>query len=247
MTPLRHSVLAALLGTSLVACSSAEPLTGAPPDAQLTDAQRSALANRLVDASAGTGEGSIAAAFAAAALVGGAKIRSVDVGTAAAGSGYYAVALQVTQAGSPDSMSVIVAWRQDADAVPTDFALTLGAGSGENTFAPQGDKAPTAFAMLYKAPSAFWVATDGTTSLRRTTSGTACRDVSQRLAYAGYTGTCQCATFAGAIDVTASVAPSDPSNTAQGSAIFALQETTVDGVVITVTGPATTANVVSAR
>ena len=242
----RSLLLSLLIGAAVAGCSG-EPVTGSAAGVLLSDAQRTAVAQKLVSTASVTGEGMMAATFAAAAIVAGAEVRplSPTSGTAAA-TDFYAVATQITEGGSPDVTSIVAAWRMDAQGTPSDFVLTLAAGGGTGSFAgADQETAPTAFALLYQAPSAIWVASQGTTTLNRTSTERACRDIDQRLAAAGFTGTCKLARFAGAIDVQQSVAASTAGNAAQGSATFNFAEATIGGVVIDITG--TTAAGVATR
>lgn len=267
----RSLLLSLLIGAAVAGCSG-EPVTGSAAGVLLSDAQRTAVAQKLVSTASVTGEGMMAATFAAAAIIAGAEVRPVSAtsGTSAAlaarasrtvggdaprsgpaaraavGTDYYAVATQITEGGSPDVTSIVAAWRMDAQGTPSDFVLTLAAGGGTGSFAgADQETAPTAFALLYQAPSAIWVASQGTTTLNRTSTERACRDIDQRLAAAGFTGTCKLARFAGAIDVQQSVAASTAGNAAQGSATFNFAEATIGGVVIDITG--TTAAGVATR
>jgi hypothetical protein len=270
---LAPAVAVASLALALAACSG-ETVTGtaAPgtdPRVQLTDAQRTAVAQRLLNAGETSGDGSIAATFAAAAILGGAEIRTVSAtGLSAAvavsssvavpsgvrgnvttngGAGtYLAVAAQVTETGSPDVTSVIVAWRQNADGTPTDFVLSLAAGSGMASFAQTSESVPAAFGLVYSAPSATWIATQGTTSLQHASSGDRCRDIDGRLSGPGVTATCKLALFDGAVDIAAASRLDRPGNTAQGSATFSLANATIGGVVINLSRTAA-ARVTAAR
>ena len=248
-----------LLGASLIACSG-ESVTGASPTAPMTDAQRALIAQSLVAATEASGEGTIAAHFAAAAIVAGAEVRLVsanrvasalvqsatrtllpagprgNVTTATAASDYFAVAAQVAEATSSDLLSIIVAWRQAADGTPTDFVLTLATGSGPSNFAAVGDNRPTAFGLIHAAPNALWRALAGTTTLERASTGDACRNVDQRLSAAGVRGTCELAQFDGGVEITSAMAAAYAGNGAQGSAVFSLGATRIGGVLITITG-----------
>jgi len=261
MTLLRRVILLtnALLAASLIACSG-EDVTGAAPEVQMTDAQRAVVAQGLVAATEESGDGSLAAHFAAAAIVAGAEVRTVQanqisaalttsaaravvpagargsLATTASASAYFAVATQVAEGDSPDVLSIIVAWRQGSDGTPTDFVVTLAGGAGSASFAPVGDEPPGAFALIHAAPSALWRATAGTTSLERASTGDACRNIDQRLAASGLRGTCRLALFDAGVDVAASTPAATTGNTAQGSAVFSLGASRIGGVLITITG-----------
>lgn len=244
------AILACSLATSLAACMAAERVTGATGGVPLTDVQRTAVAQHLLVATQSSGEGWIAATFAAAAIVAGAEVRQLSAGqvaavagsrvrgnvTAGTADGYYVVAAQITASGSPDVSSVIAAWRNGADGTPSDFVLTLAAGSADASFAGTAQSAPAAFGVVYSAPSAWWTATTGTTSLRRTSTFGACRDIDARLAAAGLRGKCTLALFDGALNIDASQRMELTGNTAAGSRAFSLTDGTVGGVVIEVTG-----------
>ena len=261
MTLLRRVILLTnvLLGASLIACSG-EPVTGVAPQVEMSDAQRAVVAQELVAATAESGEGSLAAHFAAAAIVAGAEVRTVQanqlsaalnssatrtvlpasargsLATSAGVSAYYAVATQVAEADSPEVLSIVVAWRQAVDGTPTDFVVTLAGGAGTASFAPSGEEPPTAFALLHAAPSALWLATAGTASLERASTGNDCRNIDQRLAASGVRGTCKLALFDVGLEITGSAPAQTVGNTAQGSAVLSLGAARIGGVVITITG-----------
>lgn len=245
------ALLALTLTISVGACAPGEAVTGAATGVELTDAQRSSVAQHLVATARTSGEGAIAASFAATAIVAGAQVRivstqrlaalagSIDRGNLAVGQAagsYLAVATQVAERGSSDVLSIIVAWRTGPDGAPTDFVLTLAAGSQAASFTASEQSAPPAFGLIYAAPSAFWRATAGTTSLRRAATGEPCRNVDQRLAAAGLRATCRLALFDAAVEIASSERAVREPNTATGSAVFALGETRLGGVVIEVTG-----------
>ena len=91
MHPLRRrfapSLLTLSVALSLSACAAGEPVTGAIDGIQLTDAQRTAVAQHLLVATQSSGEGSIAGTFAAAAVIAGAEVRTVSGGQLAAIAG----------------------------------------------------------------------------------------------------------------------------------------------------------------
>ena len=253
MSVLRRRIVPTLLALSIAAtlsaCAAGEPVTGATGGIQLTDTQRASVAQHLLIATQSSGEGSMAATFAAAAIVAGAEVRTVSGGQLAAIAGsrvrgnvtvgttatYFAVAAQVIATGSPELTSVIVAWRNAPDGTPSDFVLTLAVGSSEASFAATEQSAAGAFGIVYAAPSAWWTATAGTTSLRRTSTGGSCRDIDARLAASGYRGTCHLALFDGSVNISASQRAEVGANSAEGSTVFSLADAKLGGVVIEVT------------
>ena len=113
--------------------------------------------------------------------------------------------------------------------------LTLAAGPDAASFAATDQAAPAAFGIVYSAPSAWWTATAGATSLRRSSVGGPCRDIDARLASSGYRGSCRLALFDGAVSITASQRAELAGNTAEGSPSFSLGDAKLGGVVIEVT------------
>ena len=253
MTPFRRRSLPTLLAIStalwLAACAAGEPVTGATGGILLTDAQRSSVAQHLLVATQSSGEGAIAATFAAAAIVGGAEVRALPAERVAALAGsevrgnvvtsatssYLTVAAQVGVVGSSDQSYIIVAWRNASDGTPSDFVVTLSSVHHSAVFGTPDGSAPSAFGLIYAAPNSWWTATAGTTTLGATSVGAPCRDIDARLAASGYRGTCRLALFDAWVAMSGSKPAAIAGNAAAGSPSFAIPQTQVGGVMFELT------------